>query len=92
MTRVDHLVVTAGRFIAGKLADTDPDQLFAAMHERIAGPAYAIDPARRRRRPAGVTPARFARTGCLSRLRANPCRVPTRAAGGNPDTRACMCR
>ncbi|KWI56037.1 short-chain dehydrogenase [Burkholderia pseudomultivorans] len=42
MTRVDHLVVTAGRFIAGKLGETDPDQLLAAIQERIAGPVYAI--------------------------------------------------
>ncbi|KVM91762.1 short-chain dehydrogenase [Burkholderia diffusa] len=42
MTRVDHLVVTAGRFIAGKLADTDPDHLLAALQERIAGPVHAI--------------------------------------------------
>jgi NAD(P)-dependent dehydrogenase (short-subunit alcohol dehydrogenase family) len=42
MTRVDHLVITAGSFTAGKLADTDPDQLLDAMRERIAGPVYAI--------------------------------------------------
>ena len=40
--RVDHLVITAGSFIVGKLSESDPDQLFAAMHERIAGPLYAI--------------------------------------------------
>ncbi|VWC88491.1 short-chain dehydrogenase [Burkholderia aenigmatica] len=42
ITRVDHLVVTAGRFIAGKLNETDPDHLLAALQERIAGPVYAI--------------------------------------------------
>ncbi|VWB59152.1 short-chain dehydrogenase [Burkholderia lata] len=42
IARVDHLVVTAGRFIAGKLNETDPDQLLAALQERIAGPVYAI--------------------------------------------------
>ncbi|MGS0891583.1 SDR family oxidoreductase [Burkholderia stagnalis] len=42
MTQVDHLVVTAGRFIAGKLAESDPDQLLEALRERIAGPVYAI--------------------------------------------------
>ncbi len=40
--RVDHLVITAGSFVVGKLTESDPDQLFAAMHERIAGPLYAI--------------------------------------------------
>lgn len=40
--RVDHLVITAGSFIVGKLTESDPDQLLAAMHERIAGPLYAI--------------------------------------------------
>ncbi|MBC8733289.1 SDR family oxidoreductase [Paraburkholderia sp. UCT2] len=42
MTRVDHLVITAGGLHFGKLADTDPDQLLVAIHERIAGPLYAI--------------------------------------------------
>ncbi|MGZ2748784.1 SDR family oxidoreductase [Burkholderia stagnalis] len=42
MSRVDHLVITAGSFIAGKLADTDADPLLAALHERIAGPIHAI--------------------------------------------------
>lgn len=42
MRRVDHLVVTAGSFIAGKLAETDPDALLRAVDERIAGPLYAI--------------------------------------------------
>lgn len=42
MTRVDHLVICAGTFITGKLADSDPDRLLAALHERIAGPVYAI--------------------------------------------------
>lgn len=42
MARVDHLVICAGSFIAGKLADSDPDRLLGALHERIAGPLYAI--------------------------------------------------
>lgn len=42
MTRVDHLVVCAGSFITGKIAESDPDRLLAALHERIAGPVYAI--------------------------------------------------
>lgn len=42
LDRVDHLVITAGSFIVGKLMESDPDQLLAAMHERIAGPLYAI--------------------------------------------------
>ncbi|KWI80584.1 short-chain dehydrogenase [Burkholderia ubonensis] len=42
MTRVDHLVITAGSFIVGKLADADPEQLLAAVRERIAGPVHAI--------------------------------------------------
>lgn len=42
MERVDHLVVTAGTFNAGRVADTDPDALLRALDERIAGPLYAI--------------------------------------------------
>ncbi len=42
MTRVDHLVITAGGLQAGRLIDTDPDQLLVAIDERIAGPLYAI--------------------------------------------------
>jgi NAD(P)-dependent dehydrogenase (short-subunit alcohol dehydrogenase family) len=42
MTRVDHLVICAGSFVTGKLADSDPDRLLTALHERIAGPVYAI--------------------------------------------------
>ncbi|KQZ27648.1 SDR family oxidoreductase [Duganella sp. Root1480D1] len=42
MERVDHLVVTAGTFNAGRVADTDPDTLLRALDERIAGPLYAI--------------------------------------------------
>jgi NAD(P)-dependent dehydrogenase (short-subunit alcohol dehydrogenase family) len=42
MERVDHLVITSGSFATGKLADTDPDLLLRALHERIAGPLYAI--------------------------------------------------
>lgn len=39
---VDHLVITAGSLGGGKLADTDPDTLLAAISERISGPVYAI--------------------------------------------------
>lgn len=42
MERVDHLVITAGTFNAGRVADTDPDALLRALDERIAGPLYAI--------------------------------------------------
>jgi NAD(P)-dependent dehydrogenase (short-subunit alcohol dehydrogenase family) len=42
MERVDHLVITAGSFNAGKIADSDPDILLRALDERIAGPLYAI--------------------------------------------------
>jgi len=42
MTRVDHLVITAGGLHVGKLADSDPDQLLADIQQRIAGAVYAI--------------------------------------------------
>ncbi|KQV44770.1 MULTISPECIES: SDR family oxidoreductase [unclassified Duganella] len=42
LERVDHLVVTAGTFNAGRVADCDPDVLLHALDERIAGPLYAI--------------------------------------------------
>jgi NAD(P)-dependent dehydrogenase (short-subunit alcohol dehydrogenase family) len=42
LARVDHLVITAGALAGGRLAETDPDTLFAALRERIAGPLYAI--------------------------------------------------
>lgn len=42
LTRVDHLVITAGGLAGGRLADTDPDVLLAALQERISGPLYAI--------------------------------------------------
>jgi NAD(P)-dependent dehydrogenase (short-subunit alcohol dehydrogenase family) len=42
ITRVDHLVITAGALAGGRLAETDPDVLLAALQERIAGPLYAI--------------------------------------------------
>jgi len=42
MASVDHLVITAGSLGGGRLADTDPDLLLSALHERIAGPLYAI--------------------------------------------------
>lgn len=42
MTRVDHLVITAGVLHVGKLADSDPDQLLVEIQQRIAGAVYAI--------------------------------------------------
>lgn len=42
MTRVDHLVITAGGLYVGKLADSDPDQLLVEIQQRIAGAVYAI--------------------------------------------------
>ncbi len=42
LPRIDHLILLAGRFSGGDLRSTDPDALFAAVHERIAGPLYAI--------------------------------------------------
>jgi len=42
LVSIDHLVITAGRFVGSRLADEDPDTLFAAVHERIAGALYAI--------------------------------------------------
>jgi len=42
MTRVDHLVITAGGLSVGKLADSDPDQLLIEIQQRIAGVVYAI--------------------------------------------------
>lgn len=42
MTRVDHLVITAGGLHVGKLADPDPDQLLVKIQQRIAGAVYAI--------------------------------------------------
>lgn len=42
MTSVDHVVITAGGLVGGRLAETDPDVLLAALQERIAGPVYAI--------------------------------------------------
>ncbi len=42
MTRVDHLVITAGGLHVGKLADFDPDQLLVEIQQRIAGAVYAI--------------------------------------------------
>jgi NAD(P)-dependent dehydrogenase (short-subunit alcohol dehydrogenase family) len=47
MTRVDHLVITAGGLNVGRLADNDPDHLLLAVRERIAGPLYAIKAALR---------------------------------------------
>lgn len=42
MERVDHLVITAGTFNPGRIADSDPDALLRTLDERIAGPMYAI--------------------------------------------------
>ena len=42
MQRVDHLVVTAGSFSGGRIAETDPDVLITAVRDRIAGPIYAV--------------------------------------------------
>ena len=42
MTRVDHLVITAGGLHVGKLTDSDPDQLLVEIQQRIAGAVYAI--------------------------------------------------
>ncbi len=42
MTRVDHLVITAGSLHVGKLANSDPDQLLVDIQQRIAGAVYAI--------------------------------------------------
>lgn len=42
MTRVDHLVITAGALHVGKLADSDPDRLLVDIQQRIAGAVYAI--------------------------------------------------
>lgn len=42
MDRVDHLVITAGSIRAGRLVDTDPDELIADLKERLIGPLYAI--------------------------------------------------
>lgn len=39
---LDHLVITAGRRINGKVSDSDPDYLFQAVQERVAGAIYAI--------------------------------------------------
>ena len=39
---IDHLVITAGSRINGKLADTDPDRLLDAVRERTFGSVYAV--------------------------------------------------
>ena len=51
--RVDHLVITAGSYAPGKLADTDLDVLLLTLQERIAGPMYAIKAALPRIPPTG---------------------------------------
>lgn len=42
LPRLDHLVVTAGRRIKGAIAETDPDYLLQAVHERVGGAVYAV--------------------------------------------------
>lgn len=42
LTRIDHLVVTAGSFHGGRIRDTDPDVMIDALRDRLAGPVYAI--------------------------------------------------
>lgn len=39
---IDHLVITAGSIVAGKVAETDPDVLLRAVRERIGGALYAV--------------------------------------------------
>lgn len=39
---VDHLVITAGRRIVGKLSTEDPDYLLQAVQERVFGVVYAV--------------------------------------------------
>lgn len=40
--KIDHLVITAGRRIVGKIAAEDPDHLLQAMRERVFGVVYAV--------------------------------------------------
>lgn len=42
ISRVDHLVITAGGVHAGKLTDSDPDQLLTEVNEHVAGSLFAI--------------------------------------------------
>ena len=42
LSRVDHLVITAGGLQTGLVAESDPDHLLEALSERLAGPVYAI--------------------------------------------------
>jgi NAD(P)-dependent dehydrogenase (short-subunit alcohol dehydrogenase family) len=53
MTSVDHLVITAGSFSVGQLADSDPDQLVRILQERITGPLYAVKAALKLMPPTG---------------------------------------
>ena len=53
MSKVDHLVITAGGLQVGLLAKSDPDHLLMALRERIAGPLYAIKAALALMPPAG---------------------------------------
>ncbi len=53
ISRVDHLVITAGGVHAGKLADSDPDKLLAEVNEHIAGSLYAVKAALTRMPPTG---------------------------------------
>lgn len=39
---IDHLVLTAGRRINGKVSECDPDYLFEAVQERVAGAIYMV--------------------------------------------------
>lgn len=42
MKQVDHLIMTAGRVHAGKLAETNPDDLLEEVNEHISGSLYAV--------------------------------------------------
>ncbi|MBN9245620.1 MAG: SDR family oxidoreductase [Mesorhizobium sp.] len=50
---LDHLVITAGGIHAGKLSETDPDDLLVEVNEHIAGSLYAVKAAMPRMRPQG---------------------------------------
>jgi NAD(P)-dependent dehydrogenase (short-subunit alcohol dehydrogenase family) len=39
---IDHLVITAGRRISGKISECDPDDLLLAVNERVHGAVYAV--------------------------------------------------
>lgn len=42
ISHIDHLVLTSGNVHAGKLAETDPDELMMEVNEHIAGTLYAV--------------------------------------------------